>query len=135
MAVSRWTLIGLGALGVVNLVRGIIHVFLPDGGAGTIAGFDLSQERETILFLFVAVGAGQIGAGLIDFAVALKWRAFALPLLAIETFRAVLFTLVTQLWKRAPIDVPGEKFVTFLALVLGGLLVWELARTRSRAST
>jgi hypothetical protein len=132
MTPSRLTIAGLAGLGLINLVRGCIHVFLPDGGAGVIAGLDLSTARETILFLFAGLGAGQIASGLIDLAVALRWRAFAVPLLIIEVGRAVLFTAVTQLWKAAPVEVPGERFVMVLSLALGAILIWELARPARR---
>lgn len=134
-APSRLTLIGLGLLGLINLVRGAIHVFLPDGGAGVIAGLDLSTNREAILFLFAGLGAGQIAAGLVDLAVVARWRAFAVPLLVIEVLRGMLFTAVTQLWKPPPVEVPGERFVMALTAGLLLILIWELARRLRRAPT
>lgn len=133
MEPSRPTLIALALLGAINLVRGSIHTFLPDGGAGVIAGLDLSQARETILFLFAGFGVAQISAGLVDLAVALRWRAFAVPLLAIEVLRGALFTAVTQLWKPPPVEVPGERFIMVLTAVLTLVLIWELARRLRRA--
>jgi hypothetical protein len=35
--------------GDLGRVPGLIHVFLPDGGAGVIAGLDLSKNRATII--------------------------------------------------------------------------------------
>jgi hypothetical protein len=130
---SRPTLIALAFLGVINLVRGTIHAFLPDGGAGVIAGLDLSQSRETILFLFAGIGISQIAAGVVDLAVVLRWRAFAVPLLVIEALRGVLFTAVTQLWKPPPVEVPGERFIMIITAVLVLALIWELARRLRRA--
>ncbi len=133
MAPSRATLVALTLLGLINLARGSIHTFLPDGGAGVIAGLDLSTSRETILFLFAGIGTGQISAGLVDLAVALRWRAFAVPLLAIEVLRGALFTAVTQFWKPSPVEVPGERFIMVLTAVLALVLIWELARRLRRA--
>ena len=130
---SRPTLIALALLGLINLGRGSIHTFLPDGGAGVIAGLDLAQSRETILFLFAGLVTGQIAAGLIDLAVALRWRAFAVPLLAVEVLRGLLFTAVTQLWKPPPVEVPGERFIMILTALLSLILIWELARRLRRA--
>ncbi len=48
-----WVLLALGAL---NLARGSIHLFASDGGAGQIAGIDLSRERAVIVFLFAVMG-------------------------------------------------------------------------------
>lgn len=130
---SRVTLIALGLLGVINLVRGAIHTFLPDGGAGVIAGLDLSQARETIVFLFAAFGIAQMAAGLVDLAVVARWRVFALPLLVIEILRGALFTAVTRLWKPPPVEVPGERFILVLTVLLTLALIWELARRPRRA--
>lgn len=129
---SRVTLVALVLLGVINLVRGSIHVFLPDGGAGVIAGLDLSEARQTILFLFVGIGSAQIAAGLAELAVVLWHRSFALTLLAIELLRGVLFTAVTQLWKPPPVEVPGERFIMILTAGLALALIWELARRARR---
>lgn len=130
---SPVTLIALGLLGVINLVRGSIHTFLPDGGAGVIAGLDLSQARQTIVFLFAAFGVAQISAGLVDLAVVARWRMFAVPLLVIEILRGALFTAVTQLWKPPPVEVPGERFILILTALLTVALIWELARRLRRA--
>ncbi len=70
--VSAWFL-GLSALG--SLVPGLIHYGLPDGGAGTIAGIDLSTRRETIVAVFAWYGALQIPHGLAQLAVALRYRS------------------------------------------------------------
>ncbi|MFN8949016.1 MAG: hypothetical protein ACK5YG_15060, partial [Alphaproteobacteria bacterium] len=53
------TLVSLG-----TIVPGGIHVFLPDGGAGVIAGIDLTQGGKTIIAVFAWAGATQMGWGL-----------------------------------------------------------------------
>lgn len=42
----------LALCGGLTLVPGTIHVFLPDGGAGLIAGIDLAQGGDRIIGLF-----------------------------------------------------------------------------------
>lgn len=37
--------------GVLAVVPGMIHVFLPDGGAGVIAGIDLSRDAARTVVL------------------------------------------------------------------------------------
>ncbi len=64
-----WILLLLGAL---NLIRGSIHLFASDGGAGRIAGIDLSGDREVIVFLFAIMGLQQLALGALDLAVALR---------------------------------------------------------------
>jgi hypothetical protein len=130
----RSTLIVLGVLGIANLARGGLHVFLPDSGAGTIAGMDLSQGGQAIIFLLAMTGVGQVGAGLVDLAVAFRYRAFAVPLLAIEAVRALLGLVTAWLVKLPPVDVPGKRGMIFTAVLLTAALAWELLRPGRRAA-
>ena len=70
-AISAWFLT-LSA--VLNVIAGGIHFFLPDGGAGVIAGMDLSERRETIVAMFAWMGAMQIPYGLMQLVVSLRYR-------------------------------------------------------------
>ncbi len=54
---SAWFLM---LAGVFNVIPGCIHYFLPDGGAGVIAGIDLSTRGQTIIAVFAWMGAMQI---------------------------------------------------------------------------
>ena len=65
----------LVGVGILNLGRGGIHLFRADGGAASIAGIDLSQNGEVILSLFATMGLAQILLGVVDLAVALRFRA------------------------------------------------------------
>ena len=38
----------LALAGFLTLVPGMIHAFLPDGGAGSIAGLDMGDRRELV---------------------------------------------------------------------------------------
>ena len=58
--------------GVLTIVPGAIHFFLPDGGAGVIAGLDLSSRRATIVAMFAWMGAMQIPHGTAQ--VIIGWR-------------------------------------------------------------
>jgi hypothetical protein len=92
-AVSLWL---LGLLGLVKLVTGLIHYLLPDGGAGVIAGIDLSTNGQAIIGTFAWVGAIQLGSALLIALVLWRYRplvpalllAFALEqgLLALSAF-------------------------------------------------
>src|SRR5690348_6932403 len=71
-------------LGLINVGRGSIHLFLPDSGAGVIAGLDLTTAREAIVSLLAGVGVGQLGMALVDFTAAFFQRALVRPLLFIH---------------------------------------------------
>lgn len=132
LTVSRVGLSILALLGVFNIVRGSLHAFLPDSGAGSIAHFDLSQGGQTLIFLLAATGVGQIGAGLIDLAVAARYRVFALPLLVIETFKAVLSLLIAYVSKPPPHEIPGRAGMVATVVVLSLGLAWELGKRMRR---
>jgi len=132
-APSRITLGLLVVLGLINLVRGAIHVFLPDSGAGVIAHFDLAEGGRTIVFLLAMVGAGQIGAGLIDLLVVSRFRAFAVSLLAVELLRALIALYIAFVSKSVGTGYPGAKGIVGAAVVLTVAVLWEFGRRGRRA--
>ena len=60
--------------GVLELAAGSIHYFLPDGGAGVIAGIDLTHNARPIIAVFAWFGALQISFALVIIAIALRYR-------------------------------------------------------------
>lgn len=132
-APSRVTLGLLGILGLINLVRGAIHVFLPDSGAGAIAHFDLTQGGRTIVFLLAMIGAGQIGSGLIDLLVVARFRALAAPLLAIELLRALISLYIAFVSKSVGTGYPGARGIVGAAIVLTLATLWEFGRRSRKA--
>lgn len=132
-APSRITLGLLFVLGLINLVRGAVHVFLPDSGAGVIAHFDLAQGGTTIIFLLAMVGASQIGTGLVDLLVVARFRAFAAPLLAIELLRAVLALYIAFVSKSVGAGYPGAKGIVGAVVVLTLASLWEFGRPGRKA--
>lgn len=84
MKLAAWALTVLAA---GTIVPALIHIGLPDGGAGVIAGLDLSQGRATIISLFAWAGTTQLVWGLMLLAISLRYRSLvplALALLVIE---------------------------------------------------
>lgn len=69
--VRLFTLIAL-----VSAVRSCIHLLAPDGGAGSIAGMDLSVTgADGIVFAFALWGSAQLIYALIQLAVAFRYRS------------------------------------------------------------
>ena len=60
---------------VLTLVPGLIHSFLPDGGAGVIAGLEMGDRRDLVISVFRWQGATQLAFGLALLAVALRYRS------------------------------------------------------------
>ena len=69
-------------IAIVSLGRSLIHVFLPDGGAGVIAGLDLSLGKENIIFAFGLWGVSQVIYALIQLLVAFRYKSL-IPLMYI----------------------------------------------------
>ncbi|HEY4345700.1 MAG TPA: hypothetical protein VGN05_15230 [Parvibaculum sp.] len=123
---SRLAIIAICLLGLVNLVRGSIHLFAPDGGLTSIAGLDLSTARETILFFIGAVGIGQISLGAIDLLAGFRYRAFVFPLLVVHLAETALGLFLFLFWRPLPVAVPGEYGTIFSFIAIGIITLREL---------
>jgi hypothetical protein len=89
---SRYSAWFLALYGVGWIVPGMIHSFLPDGGAGTIAGLDLSHDRRLILGLFAWAGATQIAHGIVTLIVALLYRSLVPLFLVVSLLERILLS-------------------------------------------
>ncbi len=127
----------LGLLGLSLLARGVLHYFVPDSGAGIIAGMDLSLGNGAdIIFLLGAAGVLQMALGVfyIYFAVAARQCiGFAL---AVEVVRSVIFVFMEYTFKMPVNPVPGRYVhvaVMIVAIVAG--LVYLYTRGKSSPSS
>jgi len=130
---SRLAIATVALLGAVNLVRGAIHLFAPDGGAASIAGLELAGAPQTILFLFATLGVGQIALGLADAAAAWRWHGFVVPLLFIHVVQAGLGVFVLFLFKPPPTPVPGQWFNLAVLVAVVAVALIEMLRLRRHA--
>jgi hypothetical protein len=119
------------AFALLNLVRGGIHLFAPDGGAGRIAGIDLAQGGAVIVMLFAVMGIDQIAWGAIDAAVALRWRAFVPLVWAIALGKQAAGALVMWVWKPLPVPAPG-KYAALATLPVLAFALWASLRPAKR---
>lgn len=125
LAPTRVALVVLALLGALNLVRGGIHLFAPDGGAGSIAGLDVSTNTQAILFLFAAIGILQMTFGLLDLFAVLRLRALVVPLLCLEALKTLAAILNAFFYRPPPVDIPGRWFALGVFAVLASALLWE----------
>ncbi len=81
-------------IAIVSTVRSCLHLLLPDGGAGTIAGMDLSVAGAPgILFSYDHLGSAQLIYAHIQLVVAVRYRSlvpFMYALLIVETLLRML---------------------------------------------
>ena len=116
----------LGLMGLINLVRGGIHVFAPDGGAHSIAGLDLGDDSATVLSLF---GLQQIVFGLFELYAVTRAPRFVTLLLTLQTATTCLALVNLYAWRPLPVIVPGQPFnVALFALQLVALVIALTAR-------
>lgn len=130
-APSKLAVAAIGLLGLINLVRGAIHLFAPDGGLTDIAGLDLSAGRDTILFFIGAVGTGQIAFGAVDLTVAARYRAMVLPLLLVHLAELALGLLLFFVVRPLPKAVPGQYGAVFSFFLIGVITAREIWRGRA----
>lgn len=90
----------LALLAVLTIVPGCIHSFLPDGGAGTIAGLDLGTCGHVIVGLFAWAGATQIALGIVMLLTAVRYRSFLPPVILVVLLERTLHAL--HAWGGAP---------------------------------
>ena len=112
----------LALCGVLAAVPGTIHVALPDGGAGVIAGIDLARDGGRIIGMFAWAGATQIVWGLVMLAVGLRYRALVPMTLALLLLERSLHAL--NFWVLKPgTHHPPESYAVLVALPLIALFL------------
>jgi hypothetical protein len=126
--VSAWFLM---LVGLLEFVPGCIHFFLPDGGAGVIAGLDLTVRGSTIIAVFAWFGAMQIPFALLLFVIGLRYRTLVpLALLAVVTTRG-LMTIDGWFFKgSASGHHPPEHYASPAAVALALIFLFLALRQR-----
>jgi len=118
----------LTGVGVLTIAPGLIHTFLPDGGAGVIAGIDLSGNGAAVIGVFAWAGATQIVWGTTLFVASLRYRSLVPPLLALLLLERSLIALNLWLLKPSPSGHhPPEAYATLVTLPL---LIGAIALSR-----
>ena len=109
----------LTVFGVLTVVPGCIHTFAPDGGAGTIAGLDLSRNGRVIVAIFAWAGATQIAFGLAALVVSLRYRTLVPLMLALALIERTLHALNAWLLKGGGAGHhPPEHYAVLVAIPL-----------------
>lgn len=118
-------------LGIGWVIPGLIHVFLPDGGAGVIAGIDLGSNPAALIGAFAWAGSTQIAHGLVMIAIALWYRPLVPMLLAVSLVERGLLTLTAWATKPSPTGHhPPEHYASAILVPLIFLFLWLSLRQR-----
>ncbi len=83
---------------IVSTVRSGIHLLAPDGGAGSIAGLDLTVAgADGIIFAFALWGSAQLIYAPIQLAVAFRYRSLVPCMYVLLILETLLRMLVGQM--------------------------------------
>jgi len=113
---------------IVSTVRSCIHLLSADGGAGSIAGMDLSVAgADGIIFAFALWGSSQLLFALIQLLAVIRYRSlipFMWLMLVLETLLRQLVGMMKPVtFAHIPPGAIGNQIILPLAVVM---LVWSL---------
>jgi len=130
---SFWSAAFLGLNAVLTIGPGCIHYFLPDGGAGVIAGLDLTVNRAAIVGVFAWEGASQIAMGIAQLLVALRYRTLVPLFLLLELVETALDAVAFWITKAPPTGHhPPENYKVLITLPLLAIFLALSLRTPTR---
>jgi hypothetical protein len=124
----------LGLYGLLELGTGCVHYLLPDGGAGVIAGLDLTANKHTIIGVFAWMGALQIAYGLGVLTVAFSYRPLVPLFLGLGLLERLLMSVAARVTKPSPTGHhPPEHYASLLLVPVRAVFLAMAMRSRSGA--
>lgn len=117
-------------LAIVSMVRSCIHLLSPDGGAGSIAGLDLSVAgADGIVFAFALWGSSQVLFALVQLAVVVRYRALVPMMYVMLILETLLRELVGRMkpvtFAHTPPGAIGNQLLLPLAIGMLALALWS----------
>ena len=115
---------------IVSTVRSCIHLLAPDGGAGSIAGMDLSVAgADGIIFAFALWGSSQLLFALIQLLVVFRYRSLIPFMWLMLILEVLLRDLVGHMkpvtFAHTPPGVIGNQLILPLAALMLVLSLWS----------
>jgi len=122
----------LGLYGLLELGTGCVHYLLPDGGAGVIAGLDLTANKHVIIGVFAWMGALQIAYGLGVLTVAFCYRPLVPLFLGLALLERLLMSVAAWVTKPSPTGHhPPEHYASVLLVPVLAVFLTMAMRDRS----
>ena len=130
---SRWALWFLVLTTVTSTARSLVHLFAPDGGAGSIAHIALDVAGgPNIVAIFSQWGASQLIFACVLWVVVLRYRFLIPATLALVALEQLLRMLAGYLKPLQVESAPPGAYGTYVVLVLSIVfLVLSLRQQRS----
>ncbi len=123
-------------IAIVSTVRSCIHVLAPDGGAGSIAGLDLSVAgAPAIIFSFALWGSAQLLYAFIQLAVAFRYRSLVPLMYLLLIVETLLRMLVGHIKPVTFAHTPPGAIGNYVLLPLAAfMLIWGFVSGRKATS-
>jgi len=121
-------IIVLGLHAIINIFRGSVHFFLPDGGSILIAGLNIGSgdQKQIIITIFAIMGAGQIIWGALQFYILFYAKKMVGVILAFTTILAGMGVSILYIFKPLPIIVPGHNNIyIFVVLIIATIVAFR----------
>ncbi len=120
-------------LAIVSTVRSCIHLLAPDGGAGSIAGMDLTVAGAGgIIFSFALWGSAQLIYAFIQLAVAFRYRSLVPAMYLLLFVETLLRMLVGHMKPVTFAHTPPGAYANYVALPVAVLMIAVSFATRKQ---
>ncbi len=123
-------------IALIGTVRSFIHLLAPDGGAGSIAGIDLSVAGADGIIFFVALwGSAQLIYALIQWLVIVRYRSLVPFMWAVQFLETLLRVLVGYMKPVAFAHTPPGAIENYIYLPLAALMLvlssWDIGKPKA----
>ncbi len=121
---SQWPLYLFILVAAIGVVRSCIHIFSPDGGAGSIAGMNLAVSgANEVIFAFALWGAEQLIYALLQWVVILRYRSLIPLMWGIQFLETLGRILVGRLKPVTFAHTPPGAYQNYIYLALAVLML------------
>ena len=123
----------------IGTVRSLIHIFAPDGGAGSIAGMDLTVSGAAeVIFAFALWGSAQLIYALLQWVVIFRYRSLVPLMWGLQLLETLGRMLVGRLKPVTFAHTPPGAYQNYLYLALSilmlALALWTGRKALPRSS-
>jgi hypothetical protein len=116
---TKLSLYFLILIAVIGTVRSCIHIFSPDGGAGSIAGMNLDVSgANEVIFAFALWGVEQFIYALIQWVVIVRYRSLVPLMWGVQLLETLGRMLVGQIKPVTFAHTPPGAYQNYIYLVL-----------------
>lgn len=119
-------------IAMLSLARSLIHLLARDGGAGSIAGMDLSAGAPGIIFAFALWGSAQLIYAVIQLVVVFRYRSLVPAMYVLLIVETLLRQLVGHMKPVVFAHIPPGRIGNYIMLPLAVLMLALSFRRASR---